>query len=60
MPYELYRDPGLSQEYAIDQAYPVSFSDPQAISLPIYGKVSLSGDKPPDTYSDTIDLTLSW
>jgi len=60
LPYRLYRDAGFSNEMQIDQAYAVTFADPEAIALPIYGRAVLSGDKPPDTYSDTIVLTLSW
>ncbi|CDO35419.1 Spore coat U domain protein [Novosphingobium sp. KN65.2] len=60
LPYRLYRDPAFSNEMQIDQAYAITFADPEAIALPIYGRVVLSGDKPPDTYSDTVVLTLSW
>lgn len=60
IPYRLYRDAGLNQEFTINQAVSVTFADPQSIALPVYGQITLSGDKPPDTYSDTILLTLSW
>ncbi|UNK79785.1 spore coat U domain-containing protein [Sphingopyxis granuli] len=59
-PYTLHRDAGLSQEYAVDQPYAVTFDDPEAIILPVYGQAPLSGDKPPDIYSDTVLITLSW
>lgn len=60
IPYTLYRDSGLGDEFVVDQAFPVTFSNPQAITLPVYGKVILTGDKPPDTYLDTVTMTLSW
>jgi spore coat protein U-like protein len=60
VPYRLYSNASLTDELLIGQASSVSFSDPQAITLPVYGKVILSGDKQPDTYSDTVILTLSW
>lgn len=60
IPYQLYRDAGFSQAIPIDQVIPVAFSNPSAITLPIYGRLVLNGDKPPDIYSDTLLLTLSW
>ncbi|EHJ59359.1 hypothetical protein NSU_3691 [Novosphingobium pentaromativorans US6-1] len=58
--YRLYRDAAFSNEMQVDQAYSVSFADPEDMVLPIYARVVLGGDKPPDTYSDTVVLTLSW
>lgn len=57
--YRLYSDPGLSQEL-ISQTVPVAFTSGSPISLPIYGKATLSGTAPPGAYVDTITVTLVW
>lgn len=58
--YRLYRDPGFSQELLINQAVAVTFADPSHVALPIYGRLTLPGNAVPDTFEDTVVVTLTW
>ena len=58
--YQLFRDAAFSQSLGIGQSISVSYSDANAISLPIYGRVVLPGNQPGGTYSDTLQVQLSW
>ena len=58
--YRLYRDAGFSQELQAGQPYPIIFSNPLAITLPIYGRLILPGNRRPEVYSDTVVVTLTW
>ncbi|MPT48002.1 MAG: SCPU domain-containing protein [Sphingobium sp.] len=58
--YHLYRDAGFGQELAINQPYEISFIGGEAITLPIYGRLTLSGSDSPDTYTDSVRITLAW
>ncbi|WP_336962840.1 spore coat U domain-containing protein [Sphingobium aquiterrae] len=60
LPYRLYRDAAFSQEVLANQPIAVSFSAASQISLPLYGRMTLPGNMPPDTYGDTIVVTLNW
>ncbi|AZE56086.1 Sigma-fimbriae uncharacterized subunit [Pseudomonas synxantha] len=58
--YQLFRDAAFSQSLGISQSVSVSYSDANTISLPIYGRVVLPGNQPGGTYSDTLQVQLSW
>jgi spore coat protein U-like protein len=58
--YQLFRDAAFSQSLGISQSVSVSYSDANTISLPIYGRVLLPGNQPGGTYSDTLQVQLSW
>ena len=58
--YQLFRDAAFSQSLGISQSVTVSYSDATTISLPIYGRVQLPGNQPGGTYSDTLQVQLSW
>ena len=58
--YQLYRDANYSQSLGIGQSVPVSYSDPTAIKLPVYGRTQLSGTQPAGTYTDVVQVTVSW
>lgn len=58
--YRLYRDPGFGQELLANQGYGITFSDPYAVPLPIYGRLDLPGVRRPDVYRDTVTVTLTW
>lgn len=58
--YRLYTDAGRTQELLVNQPVSLSFSNPQAISLSIYGELQLPGNSRPDVYSDTLVVTLAW
>lgn len=60
IPYALYADPGFAQELAINQPHSISFSGNGAIILPIYGRLTLSGNSAPGTYEDMVRVTLVW
>lgn len=58
--YDLYNDPGFTQQLGVDQPVPISFADPDVITLPIYGRLALAPGNPPGTYTDTVIVTLAW
>jgi len=58
--YQLFRDAGYSQSLGIGQSVAVAYSDANNISLPIYGQVQLPGNQPGGTYSDVLQVQLSW
>jgi len=58
--YNLFRDAGFTQQLAVDQPVPISFSGPGAIALPIYGRLNLGTANRPGTYTDTVVVTLAW
>ncbi|CRM75563.1 spore coat protein U domain-containing protein [Pseudomonas fluorescens] len=60
VPYQLFRDAAFSQSLGISQSVSVSYSDANTIRLPIYGRVVLPGNQPGGTYSDTLQVQLSW
>ena len=58
--YQLFRDAAFSQALGIGQSVAVAYSDANNISLPIYGQVQLPGNQPGGTYSDVLQVQLSW
>ncbi|RCL24730.1 spore coat protein [Pseudomonas sp. AFG_SD02_1510_Pfu_092] len=58
--YQLYRDAAYSQNLGIGQSVAVSYSDPTAIKLPVYGRVQLPGTLPAGAYTDVVQVTVSW
>jgi len=58
--YQLFRDAGLSQSLGISQSVSVAYSNANNITLPIYGRVQLPGNQPGGTYSDVLQVQLSW
>lgn len=59
LPYRLYRDAARAQELGIDQVTPINFAA-SPITLPIFGQVTLPGNSPAGTYTDTVVVTLNW
>ncbi|WP_165789498.1 Csu type fimbrial protein [Billgrantia endophytica] len=60
IPYQLYRDAGLSQAVPVNQSVAVVYDNPNDIRLPIYAALQLPGLSPPGTYQDVLTVTLSW
>ncbi|WP_277963234.1 Csu type fimbrial protein [Pseudomonas sp. RIT-To-2] len=58
--YQLYRDAAYSQSLGISQSVTVAYADSTNISLPIYGRLSLPGNLPAGSYSDVLQVELSW
>lgn len=58
--YQLYRDAAFSQSLGIGSSVAVSYSDPTAIKLPVYGRTTLTGTLPAGTYTDVVQVTVSW
>jgi len=58
--YQLYQDAGYSQVLGIGQSLVVSYSDPTAIKLPVYGRTQLTGKLPAGTYTDVVQVTVTW
>ena len=58
--YQLYQDAAYSQLLGIGQSVTVSYSDPTAIKLPVYGRVQLTGKLPAGTYTDVVQVTVTW
>jgi spore coat protein U-like protein len=58
--YQLFRDSAYSQSLGIGQSVAVAYADANNIRLPIYGQVQLPGNQPGGTYSDVLQVQLSW
>lgn len=58
--YQLFRDAAYSQSLGIGQSVAVAYTDANNIRLPIYGQVQLPGNQPGGTYSDVLQVQLSW
>lgn len=58
--YQLFRDAAFSQSLGVGQSVAVTYSDANNIRLPIYGQVQLPGNQPGGTYSDVLQVQLSW
>ncbi|QHD07757.1 Csu type fimbrial protein [Pseudomonas sp. R76] len=58
--YQLFRDAAFSQSLGISQSVSVTYANAASITLPIYGRVQLPGNTPGGTYSDTLQVQLSW
>lgn len=58
--YQLFSDAGFSQALGIGQAVAVSYSDPTAIKLPVYARTQPSGVLAAGSYTDVLQVTLSW
>ena len=58
--YQLYQDAAFSQGLGIGQGTTVSYGDPTAIKLPVYARAQLAGNVPAGTYTDVLQVTVSW
>ncbi|WP_110970084.1 Csu type fimbrial protein [Pseudomonas huaxiensis] len=58
--YQLFSDAGFSQALGIDQTVNVSYSDPTTIKLPVYARAQLNGARPAGSYTDVLQVTLTW
>lgn len=58
--YQLFRDAAYSQSLGIGQSVTVAYADANNIRLPIYGQVQLPGNQPGGTYSDVLQVQLSF
>ncbi|MCO7520711.1 MULTISPECIES: spore coat U domain-containing protein [unclassified Pseudomonas] len=58
--YQLFRDAAFSQSLGIGGSVALSYSDPTAIKLPVYGRTALTGTLPAGTYTDVVQVTVSW
>ena len=58
--YQLYRDAAYSQVLGIGQSVTVSYTDATAIKLPVYGRTQLPGTLPAGTYTDVVQVSVTW
>lgn len=58
--YQLFSDAAYSQALGIGTSATVSYSDPTAIKLPVYGRTTLPGNLPAGTYTDVVQVTVTW
>lgn len=58
--YQLFSDAAFSQTLGISQGVNVAYSNANNITLPIYGRVVLPGNQPAGTYSDVLQVQLSF
>lgn len=58
--YHLYGDAAFSQELLTGQAFPLTFSNPSAVAMPVYARLTLPGNARPAVYADTVVVTLAW
>ena len=62
LPYSLCVDAGCVGAIGINQAKSINVTatNMNDVRLPIYGQLTLPGNTPPGTYTDTLTVTLSW
>ena len=58
--YQLFRDAAYSQSLGIGQSVAWRTAMQTTSRLPIYGQVQLPGNQPGGTYSDVLQVQLSW
>lgn len=58
--YSLYTNAAHTQAIPINQDVALTPGNASNITLPIYGQLQLSGANRAGTYSDTLNVTLSW
>lgn len=58
--YQLFRDAGFSQSLGINQSVAVSYSDPSTIKLPVYARAQLTGNLPAGSYTDVVQVVLTF
>jgi len=58
--YQLFRDAAYSQTLGINQTVTVAYSDPTAIKLPVYARAQLAGNLPAGSYTDVLQVTLTF
>lgn len=59
--YTLFTDAGYQQAIGIDVPVGIdTFTEPNDISLPIHGRLTLPGGRPPGGYTDRLTVTLEW
>ncbi|MFU1520107.1 spore coat U domain-containing protein [Vreelandella alkaliphila] len=59
--YQLYQDAASQNAIGIDQPTTLdTTTSPNDITLPIWGRLTLPGNRPADSYRDELVLTLEW
>ncbi|MFK8328820.1 spore coat U domain-containing protein [Pseudomonas sp. BJa5] len=58
--YQLFADAGLSQVLGIDQNVAVAYGDATAIKLPVYARAQLTGNLPAGSYTDVVQVVVSF
>ncbi|TDF81519.1 spore coat U domain-containing protein [Pseudomonas sp. H9] len=58
--YQLFSDAGFSQNLGIDQSVALSYSDANTIKLPVYARAQLTGTLPAGSYTDVVQVQLTW
>lgn len=59
--YTLYSDAGMTTAIPVNQNVTIpTLTNANNITLPVYGRLSLSGVYRAGTYSDTLTVTLTW
>ena len=60
VPYALYRDAGRTEEYTIDQAFPISAFTAGSNSVTIYGRIASGTVIDQGSYNDNVSLTITY
>ncbi|ARF52011.1 MULTISPECIES: Csu type fimbrial protein [Pantoea] len=60
IPYYLYSNAAHTTPIPVNTAVPLSYSNANNITLPIYGLLQLPGPTSAGVYSDTLSVTLTW
>lgn len=58
--YQLFRDAAYSQTLGINQTVNVAYTDPNTIKLPVYARAQLAGTLPAGSYTDVLQVTLTF
>lgn len=60
IPYYLFSNAARTTPIPVNTAVPLSYSNANNITLPIYGVLQLPGPTRAGVYSDTLSVTLTW
>lgn len=60
IPYTLYSNAALTTAIPVNQNVAITFSNANNITLPVYGRLTMSGVYRAGAYSDSLTVTLTW
>ncbi len=60
IPYTIYGDASMQTPVGVDESIQVVTRGVNQVSIPIYGKLTLSGSNPAGRYNDNLTLTVTW
>lgn len=58
--YSIYSDANMATPVGVNENIMIVAEDANQISIPLYGKLKLSGGNPAGRYNDNLTLTVTW